>query len=280
MADPLEIFGKYIPGFITGRAAKLALSAVVVVTILMGACLVIFGGGSPTNFHAAPYPVLFGILYVVVFFLFWIVLLWMDRSEWEDGYTPIRKKLEGNWHLEYSSVLGSDMDNRLGEGNLGASIFINPLTKKLEMKFRIHNNRIYADDDSQIIRVTALRNDHDYFYDLFYYFKGERELQPRVADHLAQDGVYNGKVEVEFVAKLSFEAPENIKRVTEIKGEWYDLNGNISRLLSASAQIDDVAERGKQALARMEPIKLFELVAPSYKALMGDLRFVRDGVAL
>ena len=279
MADPLDILGKYIPSFVTGRAAKLGLSAVVIVTFLMGGCLLIFGGGSPTALRPAPYPTLFLILYVVVFFLFWIVLLWMDRSEWEDGYTPIRKKIVGNWNLEYSSRLGSDSDNRLAQAALGASIFINPATKKLELKFRIHHNKIYADDDSQIIRSIALRNDHDYFYDLFYYFKGERELQPRVADHLAPDGVFNGKVEVEFVAKLSFESPDNVKRVTEIKGVWYDLNSNISRLLSASAQIEDAAERGKQALARLEPIKLSELISPSYTARMGDLRFVRDSVA-
>src|SRR5271157_587882 len=84
------------------------------------------------------------------------------------------------WIVEYGSPYGVNADSLLARSALGCSIMINPDNRKLEMKFRIKGNRIYTDDEAQIIKIIALRRDRGYDYNLFYYFKGIRHLQTEI----------------------------------------------------------------------------------------------------
>ena len=146
------------------------------------------------------------------------------------------------------------------------------------MKFRIKDNRIYTDDEGQIIKIISIRNDHDYHYHLFYYFKGERKLQRLISDAIKPEmGRHStDAIEVEFLARVTFEAPSNAVKVLKMAGEWYDLNGNISKLLAILAALDEAQHGDELGQKTFEPKPFSDIGVPAYSASMGTIDFSRD----
>jgi hypothetical protein len=183
-------FLKLIPSFVQGWAGRLALAAAGVDTLLIVVVLVILSGATFSTglvVSAAPYPYIFATSYVVLFFVIWFILYIQTRSENENGYTIIRRKLVGTWIVDYSSPYGVDVKGPLARAALGCFIIINPDNRKLELKFIIKDNRVY-EDDKQTITAVTIRREHDYQYNLFYYYTGLREIQKDMADALESDG--------------------------------------------------------------------------------------------
>lgn len=277
----MESLLKLIPSFVEGKSAKLALAAVVIDTILAAFILIILSGTSFSadfTLRAAPYPYVFIAMYVIFFFVIWFILYIQDRAENDDGFSSIRKKLIGMWIVDYGSPYGINGDRRVAKSAVGCSISINPDNRKLELKFRIKDNRIYTDDEAQIIKIISLRRDHEYFYNLFYYFKGVRTLQRDILDFIEPElGHHSGDtVEVEFLARVTFECPLNVNKVARMEGEWYDLNGNISKLLALLAEIDHAKEASGGQSSQLSRRPLSDIGVPAFSASMGSIIFSRD----
>jgi hypothetical protein len=269
---------EFLLKLIQGRSARLALSSLIIATVLAVVSAGFFTGGSFKNLDIpkTPYALSFSFAYVLFFFIIWFILYIQDRAENEDGFTQVRKKLVGEWFVRYGSP-SPEKTLQTDKSAVSCVIWINPGNRKLELKFKIVDNKIYQNDESQIVKVISLRREEAFSYILFYYFKGERKIQPLLANFIEHesDERSSDTVELEFMAKLNFEANVNQKQVQAMNGEWYDLNGNISRLLSLHQDVTHWQDASPEDGKTLEKRKLSEIEIPSFSAMMGSINFGR-----
>lgn len=284
----MESVFNLIPSVVQSKAAKVALAAFVIDTLVALVSLTIMYGtgffklSDPTalnpNDPIAPIRYIVLVFYLLLFFIIWFILYIQDRAGNDDGFSIIRKKLTGMWIVSYGTPYGHNFDRRIATKNaIGCSIVINQDNRKLELKFRIRENRIFTDDDAQVIKIICLRRDHESNYYLFYYFKGFRKLQKEMSAYIEPEASHSADtVEVEFLGKLTFEASDNNVKVTSMNGEWFDLNGNISKLLSLLDSADDVSRIGNDVVRKPERKPLSDIRILDYSAFMGEVSFSRD----
>ena len=139
--------------FVDGKSTKLALSALVIDSVLAFVLALIVGGGTlgmdAIIFVGLP-PVAYfvGGIYLVFFFVIWFLLYVRTIRENNDGFSEIREKLVGTWIVNYTSVSLRSSEFSPTRFTVGCSISINPDTRKLEFRFNTKENPVYADEEA------------------------------------------------------------------------------------------------------------------------------------
>jgi hypothetical protein len=152
-------------------------------------------------------------------------------------------------------------------------IDINP-EKKLFIKFEDEGGEFFKPGSPQI-REVAIRYGEDAGYTMFYYCKMERQLSDLTANLIAPsyDGRRVSEIEIEFFGRVSFAKSRSEERITKMVGNWYDLNGNASRLITLldSKRVADI--KGEQFC----PVSLDKVPIhqSNFDADMGPVEFRR-----
>jgi hypothetical protein len=274
----MEKLFKLLPDFIIeGKTTKLAVSALIIDTVLAIVLILILGGGTlskDTLTIVGSHPIVnyvAGTIYLVFFFVIWFVLYIQAIKENEDGFSEIRQKLVGTWILNYTSVSRNDGPFTPARYTVGCSISISPDTRKLEFRFQTKDDPIYA-DGADTVSIVALRRDVESTYNLFYYFEGKRKLQQRFADHIEWEVDHrDDQLPIEFLGLVKFDAQQNMIQVQTMKGSWYDLNGNITRAINLLSELKQAANMQ----AELPKKRLSELEGATVGARVGEVEFTR-----
>jgi hypothetical protein len=274
----MEKLFKLLPDFLVeGKTTKLAISALIIDTVLAIVLILILGGGTlgkDTLTILSLHPIVnyvAGTVYLVFFFVIWFVLYIQTIKENEDGFSEIRRKLVGPWILNYTSVPRNDGPFTPTRYTVGCSISVNPDTQKLEFRFQTRDDPIYA-DGGDTVSVVALRRDVESSYNLFYYFEGKRKLQQRFADHIEWEADRrDDQLQIEFLGLVRFDVQQNLVQVQTMKGSWYDLNGNITRAINL---LNDLKQAASMQ-AELPRKRLSELEGATVGARVGEVEFTR-----
>jgi hypothetical protein len=263
--------------FVDGKSTKLALSALIIDSILALVLALIIGGGvlgkdTITFLIHPPIAYFIGGIYLSFFFVIWFLLYIQTMRENDDGFSEVREKLVGTWIVTYTSVslksLGFSSPTRF---TVGCSISINPDTRKLEFRFNTKDNPVYA-DEIHTVSIVALRRDFERTYNLFYYYEGDQKLQQKFSERiLREDGTINDKIEIEYLGIVKFDLKQNMVRVQEMKGNWYDLNGNIARVNEMLNELNDLTAKE----AELPKMRLSDMEVATVGARLGEVEFTR-----
>ncbi|TXN17269.1 hypothetical protein FV219_00530 [Methylobacterium sp. WL122] len=192
-------------------------------------------------------------VYIFLFVSIWTVTYILEQNDAEDLYTWVRKLMLGTWDVRYP-VRRSSADEDLAEHDPRATcyIYINDYTKKLEMRFALNNDRIWA-DRSQIIGLISMKNIVQNEYAMTYYFKGTRKLTDQAACHISPEitGKDPSLVEVEIMGCLEFKASRGTQ-IESMNGHWFDLNGNVTRVYLLVQESDVSPKPYKKKLSEIE----------------------------
>jgi hypothetical protein len=175
----------------------------------------------------------------------------------------------GTWEVRYPFSGDEPEKLRRYDPRISGQIYINDTTRKLEMRFIVTGDNIWADRD-QVIDMISLRNSVQDEYSMIYYYKGKRRLTEKAASHIVPEatGSDSATVDVEVFASLDFQAKRGVP-IRRMKGRWFDLNGNIVRVLLLMEQAD------KQSGTPPFRSKLSEVSVPDTRQFMpmGELFF-------
>ena len=257
------------------KNARLALAAFVISTLVIAvAILIVSISYDDKGFHfviPANLSIAYVSGYLILFIGSWFILYLLNARDGIDVYTEVRKSLTGDWTVTYAANKGPVSDREIVPQRAGpAKIDVNQ-EQKLIMVFKIINNPIFADDQNQIIRDVAVRYNDEGGYTLMYYYKGERALQPKIGAESMIDKRDN--IEVEIFGHLTFNKPADGEKVRQIKGHWFDLNGNISRLFG----LLDLRTAAAYRQENFAPMRLSEVPIhqSNFDADMGAVNFDR-----
>ena len=262
--------------FVDGKSQKLALSALIIDSVLALVLALIVGGGTlgaDTIKLLVHPPVAYcvGGIYLVFFFVIWFLLYIQTIKENEDGFSEIREKLIGTWIVNYTSVSLHGSIFTPTRFVVGCSISINPDTRKLEFRFNTKDNPIYA-EEINTVSVVALRRDVESTYNLFYYYEGDQKLQQQLLSHISkEDGVVNDRIKLEYLGIVKFEVKQNLVKVQAMKGNWYDLNGNIARVNALVNELTEAANKEAELPVR----RLSDMEVATVGARLGEVEFTR-----
>ncbi len=266
-------------GFIDNKNTRLAVAAVVITTLLVscGIAITSVSYDHGWKFIIRPeFQAAFVIAYLVLFVTSWFILYLLNSKDATDVYSEAREKLVGQWIVTYEANVGPvSQQVVVASRTIGCFISVNEL-KKLEMVFRIHDNPIFRDDEKQVVRDVAIRANESGGYTIFYYYAAPRGIQPQVAIHILPEEGQNQRpdeVEVEIFARVNFEKSPAGGVVNKMQGKWFDLNGNVSRLL-ALLDSQKVAEIRSE---EFKPMRLSQVPIhqKNFDADMGAIEFSR-----
>lgn len=235
---------------------------------IQGKAIVVHFGSIPV-----PLQVLIFSLFVFSFVLIWFLLFSQFASETHDVYSSLRKKLIGNWTVQYEIEPGqryTEIWHPLPA--IACTLALNPVAK-LEIRYIVKDNPLYA-NASQIIQGISITHTSENKYYFSYYYKNNRELSPHLA-HLLMNEKDEGpleEIEVEVFVILEFEDIRTRKSIDSLRGRWFDLNGNLIRLFSLGAEFEKHADDQVQVRRRLSDAKVDR---ENFKALMGDVTFSR-----
>ena len=174
----------------------------------------------------------------------------------------VRKQISGRWLVTYSaSVSYHETEARYVTCDIKEN-----LIRKLEFEFAIVGSPIFQNQNGQIVKDIALRETDAGRYSLFYYFETERKLVESLRSLLIIERDQREEIIIETLGILNFEAPVSDRQsVQEMSGKWYDLNGNMMRIL-------ELARLKKEADLRHE---IFAPIAFN-KIPVSDIHFDAD----
>ena len=184
--------------------------------------------------------------FVIFFFVLWYILYIQYIKEAEDVYSRLREKLEGSWLSEYDYFVGGAylFDQR----PIALFKFVMNIEEKLEMEFDPKQNMLFSDANENL-NVISIRHVQGNRYSLTLYYKQERRLRGEILKYIERETetADPAKLNVEVFSILSFEEPRGSARITQMRGEWFDLNGNLRALglLMKKVKITDPNFRGK-----------------------------------
>jgi hypothetical protein len=213
-------------------------------------------------------------IFLLMFFVIWYILYIQYVREAEDIYSYLRKKLEGRWQAEYDfAVLQNYIFSRRPVSNF--DFVINASTKKLEMKFDPSYNKIFSSVGENVSQIS-LRNVEGNKYALMYYMRSERKLADEYVKCILPE--YDnqpdiGLVEVEAVGMLDFTDVRG-EHIKEMRGAWYDLNGQMRTLGLFLREKMKVEEAGQIYKAKLSSFVDGHIVS----AKMGEIIFKFQGV--
>lgn len=204
---------------------------------------------------------------VIAFVVIWFFLFMQYSSEADDLYSTLREKLKGTWQVTYDLQGGLSGDpKKVPRPQVLCKIIINPTNKKLEMRFLIPSNHpVWRNDNPQVIRDISLRHDRDDEYVMTYYYSDARHLTNAVSELIEPIlGRDPSILDIEICATLRFRLENSAVR--SMKGQWFDLNGEITLL---GALLDEV-ERGAPTPKALSSV---HLTPNNFCARMGELEF-------
>jgi hypothetical protein len=263
---------EFLKGVFTERSAKLAIAALLIDLLLIGAVVAILVG--PTykeDWLSFREKVMVAAGSIVGFAVIWFILYIQTRQDLIDIYSVVRKQITGTWQVKYAaSTSYGDVEERIVTCEIREDIL-----RKLEMRFSLVQNPIFMPQEPNVVKDIALRMTET-GYKLFYYFVTRRSLVREIVDLLPRDDPHRAEVEIETLGMLEFDRPlKNGDKVQLMTGKWYDLNGNMMRILKLM-QLD------KEARVReihFQPIA-FDAIPVSqihFDADMGAVSFIYQG---
>ncbi|QAU46230.1 hypothetical protein [Bradyrhizobium guangzhouense] len=268
---------KSVLGLVEARSAKLALSALIISTLLVAGALAIVSVNYDNGwkFEVPPtFKLAFVVAYFVIFVASWFILYLLNSKDAADVYSEVRELLKGGWLVSYRANIGPvSQVVTVPERQTQCQIVINPDNMKLELAFKLKNNPLFRDDEKQQIRDVGFRYNEDGGYTMFYYFTGQRTINSDIAESLVTDGSTD-EIPIEIFGRVTFAKPSRGQLVNEMAGRWYDLNGNICRLFA-------LLDMKKVAEIKQEPFERVRLLdVPIHKkyfdADMGEVTFSRS----
>jgi hypothetical protein len=230
--------------FVEARNAKLALAALIISTLLVACALAIVSVSYQNGWKIdvpQSFKLAFVIAYFVIFVASWFILYLLNSKDAADVYSEVRGYLEGAWVVSYQESRGPVSTSIVVPRRASpCQISINPENLKLELVFKIANNPIFQDDERQRIRDVGFRYNEEGGYTMFYYYTGQRAIHSNIAESIISENDPS-EIAVEIFGRVTFSKPKSGEHVDTMSGNWYDLNGNISRLF-ALLDLKKVAE--------------------------------------
>jgi|GEM_PF-5427722 len=259
------------------KNARLAVASFVISTLVTAVALLIVSFSyDDKGFHfsvPSQLSIAFVVAYLIMFIASWFILYLLNAKDNEDIYTEVRKNLQGDWTVTYAANKGPVSGVEVVPARSAPCTIDVNQEQKLIMKYRIHKNPIFLDDEGQIVRDVAVRYNEEGGYTLLYYYKAERSLQPPIVQSLVPNGGDPSVVEIEVFGHLKFSKPADEDKVRQIEGHWYDLNGNVSRLFALLDLKIAAAYRKEQ----FQPVLLSQVPIhqTNFDADMGIVTFAR-----
>jgi len=259
---------------VDNRNARLGLASVVLATLLVLVPVALTSEftccSSGFKFSMPdPYRFAYVIVYFIGVFAIWFILYLMSSKDATDVYSEVRNLLKGGWIVSYKAAQSEVPAILMQDVGRTTCQIIVTASKKLRIKFfDSEEGGIVRPDDEHIVSDVAVRYGDDSRYVMFYYGKFARTLIPEVARLIApaSEGEDTSHINVEYFARVTF-APDD-GTVKEMSGDWYDLNGNASRLMSIIA----AARQKKDAF---QPIRLRDapVSRENFSAKIGFITF-------
>jgi len=264
--------------FVEARSAKLAIAALIISTLLVGAALAIVSVSYDSNTGwklvvPPTFKLAFVIAYFIIFVASWFILYLLNAKDATDIYSEVRELLKGFWVVTYQESHGPVSSSIVAPRRASpCQILINPENLKLELVFQIKDNPVFRDSDVQRIRDVGFRYNEEGGYTMLYYYTGQRTINAHISESIISDGDPN-EISIEIFGRVTFAKPGTDQKVTSMSGHWYDLNGNINRLF-ALLDMKKVAEIKNVAFS---PMRLSDVpIHPKYfDADMGTVDFSR-----
>jgi hypothetical protein len=268
------------------KSVTLAFVALVIAVLVASVTYFIFsfaggeaGKNSKALFETIPVTLqllVFGV-FLLAFVAVWFMLYVQYVREAEDIYSRLREKLTGSWQVKYELYPGQNRNPAFDYvPSIVCDVAVNEATKKLEIHFDIKDHPLF-EDGKQIIQTIALRHESENRYSMSYYYKMARGLNPLLATHILKDDTDEKQTDllVEIFATLIFEDVKPKEKVKLIKGEWFDLNGNLIRLFSLVSEIKEHQDPDSDRIFRKK-LSDAEITRDNFAALMGEINFSRS----
>lgn len=277
----MKEFLEFIKGLVSTKKDKIYVLAfvsalVVSIAIAFGLGFRVDGAESAKNLQdiGKPLAVIYWIISFVFSFISFLALLTIIKTkEAEDVYSFARDSLKGKW-MVYYDIQNGYTGPVVARPAVSCDIDVNQLNKKLELKFKITDNPIYEDSD-QIIQSVAVRDSAPGQYYMMYYFEGSRGVKIDLAKHIISDKIVPDprNVTVEIYGIVYFSMIPGSKEIREMKGEWYDLNGNITLLFALYDRVLKLSGEEKENFQ----VKLSDvhIGSENFNAKMGGILFQR-----
>jgi hypothetical protein len=266
--DPTE----FLKGVFTEKSAKLAIAALLVDLLLAAAVVgILVGSGWRERWLGPTETWIMAVGSILGFGVIWFILYIQTRQDLTDIYSIVRKQISGTWQVKYAtSTSYGEVEERIVNCDIQEDA-----VRKLEMRFTIVQNPIFKSQEPNVVKDVALRMT-DTGYKLFYYFETERFLTDDVVKLLRPGDSHRGEVQVETLGMLEFERPvKNDDQVQLMSGKWYDLNGNMMRIL----KLMQMAHEAKIKDAPFQPMAFNEIPVSQihFDADMGGVAFQFQG---
>lgn len=271
-----EKFASFVAGMFDTRNLRIAIAALILASALIAGCTTIlsidFGGGVIRFDIPEGARIFLLVSYPLSFFVIWFLMYVQNRKDAEDIYSKIRDRIKGSWLVQYEAHIGPISGKKIVEDRvIGCNITVSPTDYKLELRFDIFNNPIFSDQEGNIIKEVTIRYDENGKYVMIYYFSAIRTIKSDISvDIIPESGSSNSaELEVNIFGRVVFDRPAADGVITDMSGRWYDLNGNVCRLLAF------LEEREKKE--GFEPMKLSDVPMNQryFDADMGAVRFRR-----
>ena len=275
-----SIFSREVMGSKTVALAFIALLIALLLAVIAYVILTLAGvqyGSSGASGAVGPLAMPLRILILALllfsFVIVWFLLYTQYNREAEDIYSRLREKLVGTWQVQYELYPGQNRIDLKRPGPVVCNILVNDATKKLELQFTNADDPLFV-DTKQIIQGIALRHEADNRYTMSYHYKRTNALGPLISAHLlSEDGdSAQSELVVEIFATLAFEDAAPGSKIQELKGQWFDLNGNLIRFFSIVSEVDEHADDRELFKKKLSNATI---TRDNFAALMGEIKFTR-----
>jgi hypothetical protein len=231
-----DALGRYPVGLALTLAFFISLAAVLAVGELTGNYTLPF---IPVLVHSnttlPPYApaLLFGVTWVVVF----LIIIISARDQRDDSFTAIRTALVGHWEIRLRTL-----DKNKGV-QPSQSIWLHyPVTvdlteeRKLKITFDQKNSRIFESSNfsSTAVHLGPMEQD---VYRLVIRVTAPQRLLPDYHNPFAQD-----EISMPILFDLTFAYDSRTKKVSGLKGYWYDIDNIVYRVMYATLEAADVRQ--------------------------------------
>lgn len=269
---------KQLLGFIENKSVRLGVAAWVISTAVIAVAAALVGLTYNHGFDfemSSQFKLAFVIAYIILFFAAWFIISLLNSDMGKDVYSEVRERIEGSWVVTYSETHGPVSTRPvMMRRTTKCTISINP-EQKLEMGFSIEGHPLFKDNTRQGIKDVAIRYGENGDYVMMYYYTTKLQTKSDVSTYvLPEDGrPRTDEIELEVFGHVTFERPRGRDKVTQMSGNWFDLNGNISRIVALLDQKQVAEIRGEP----FKPMKLSQVPIHDkyFDADMGSVEFSR-----
>jgi hypothetical protein len=265
----------------SSASGKIVLGAIVLSGIITSVAMAILGYNFTfSSGLVQPAPALSAAMkaaliagFVIAFVVIWFILYIQTNQEAEDLYSFVRKKLTGtDWVVQYEASNGPSRPIKLGRPFIVAcDVHINPSNKKLELVFTIPESNVW-ENNFQTITSVAIRYHVGNDYEMFHYYDVERNIHTEMAKYVT-DLKVDRVIAIEMFAIIKFKVVSGRTQVNRMSGEWFDLNGNATKVFALVDEVTTAAARGAPYTARA--LSDMNLTSENFSAKMGKITFRR-----